>query len=172
MANELRAEEIDILRCLHEDARMSVSDIAERTGMPISTARHRLNRMLEDGMVQVGALIDPLKIGYQIWAIFELRVELRIIDDIVAQLAEEPRLYFIGITTGRYDVWAAGIFKSNDDLLEFVTNRLAHIEGIRETSTASILKLVKRDMPFELASPDELRPRPARADARAQRGDG
>src|SRR5438045_452049 len=119
MANELRMEEVAILRCLREDARMSVSDIAEKTDMPISTARHRLNRMLADGVVQVGALIDPLKIGYQIWVIFELRVELRMIDEIVSQLAEEPRLYFIGMTTRRYDVWAAGIFRTNDDLHEF-----------------------------------------------------
>ena len=159
MPNELRVEELEILRCLREDARMSVANIASKTGMPISTARHRLNRMLKDGIVEVGALIDPLKIGYQIWAIFEIQVELRKIDEIVEQLAEQPKLYFIGITTGHYDVWAAGIFKSNDDLLNFVTSKLARIDGIKNTSTASILKLVKRDMAFELASP-EARPVP------------
>lgn len=168
MPQGLKIEELKILRCLREDARMSVSDIAAKTGMPISTARHRLNRMLKDGIMEVGALIDPLKIGYQIWAIFEIQVELKKIDDIAKRLAEEDKLYFIGITTGHYDIWAAGIFKSNDDLLDFISNRLARIDGIKNTSTASILKLVKRDMAFEFTSP-EVAPPPAQAPPAAKR---
>lgn len=153
MSYELRREEIEILRCLREDARMSVSDVAKKTGMPISTARHRLNRMFKEGIVEVGALIDPLKIGYQIWAIFEMQVELKRVDEVSAQLAAEDELYFIGITTGRYDIWAAGIFKSNDDLLGFISNKMAKIDGIKNVCTSSILKLVKRSMAFDLISP-------------------
>src|SRR4051794_38782298 len=95
----LKSEEGEKFSLLREDARMSVSDIAQKTGMPISTARHRLNRMLKDGLLEVGALVDPFKIGYRIWTIFEIKVELNSLEEVTKRLAAEEQLYFIGVTT-------------------------------------------------------------------------
>jgi Lrp/AsnC family transcriptional regulator, regulator for asnA, asnC and gidA len=152
----LKAEDIAIMECLRADARMSVSDIAERVGMPISTVRHRLNRLIDEGLVEFSALANPLKLGYQIWAFFEIHTEIGRIEAVAGALSERPEVYFVGITTGRYDVFAAGVFRSNEHLLEFLTEHLSKIDGIVRTSTSSILKLVKRTMAFELRAPEEI----------------
>lgn len=145
----LKASDADILQCLKIDPRMSVSDIAQRVGIPVSTARHRLNKLIADGSFEISVVANPFKLGYQIWVIFEIQAELGSVQEISRRLAQESQLYFVGITTGRYDLWAAGIFRSNEDLLTFTTERLSTIEGIKKVSTSNILKLVKRMMPSE-----------------------
>jgi DNA-binding Lrp family transcriptional regulator len=41
--------DVGIIRCLHRDARKSLVKIAKELGMPESTVRHRLNRLIRHG---------------------------------------------------------------------------------------------------------------------------
>jgi Lrp/AsnC family transcriptional regulator for asnA, asnC and gidA len=142
--------DVGIVRCLHADARRSVAGIASHLGVPESTIRHRLNRLVRRGIVEFAALTNPLQLGYQIWAIIEIQARLRSIRPVAQQLAAAPEVYFVGITTGGYDVLAAAVFRSNDELLDFITRRLSSIPGIVRTSTSSVLEVVKRSMTIPL----------------------
>jgi len=117
--------------------------------MPESTVRHRLNRMTRLGIIEFTALTNPLHLGYQIWAIMEIQAALPKIRSVAQQLAAAPHVNFVGITTGSYDILAAAVFRSNRELLDFITNRVSKIPGIIRTSTSSVLEVVKRTMSFE-----------------------
>lgn len=142
--------DIGIIRCLHADARRSVASIAHELRIPESTVRHRLNRLVRRGVIEFAALTNPLQLGYQIWAIIEVQAELRKIRPVAQRLAAAPEVYFVGITTGGYDVLAGAVFRSNDALLDFITRRLSGIPGIVRTFTSSVLQVVKRTMSFPL----------------------
>lgn len=161
--------DVDIIRCLHRDARRSVAGIAGELDLPESTVRHRLNRLVEHGIVEFAALTNPLQLGYQIWAIVEVQAELRKIRSVAQRLATAPEVYFVGITTGGYDVLAAAVFRSNDELLDFITRRLSGIPGIVRTSTSSVLEVVKRTMTFPLPDNVASGRRRRRAGARKKR---
>jgi len=154
----------------HRDARRSVAGIAGELGLPESTVRHRLNRLVERGIVEFAALTNPLQLGYQIWAIVEVQAELRKIRSVAQRLATAPEVYFVGITTGGYDVLAAAVFRSNDELLDFITRRLSGIPGIVRTSTSSVLEVVKRTMTFPLPGNAASR-RPRRRAGARKKGD-
>jgi Lrp/AsnC family transcriptional regulator for asnA, asnC and gidA len=154
---ELTAADVGIIRCLQGDARSSAASIAAKLRMPESTVRHRLSRLVKAGVVQFAAVTDPLKLGYQIWTIVEIQAELPKVRAVARRLATLPEVYFVGITTGGYDLLAAAVFRSNEDLLDFTLRRLPAIPGIVRTSTSSILELVKRSLTIGL--PEE----PARA---------
>lgn len=162
--------DIRIIRCLHSDARRSVASIASQLGVPESTVRHRLNRLVRRGIVEFAALTNPLQLGYQIWAIIEVQAELRKIRAVAQRLATTPEVYFVGITTGGYDVLAAAVFRSNEDLLDFITRRLSGIPGIVRTSTSSVLEVVKRTMAFPLPEPITREQRPRRRGTGAKTG--
>lgn len=154
--------DIGIIRCLHEDARRSVASIADELGLPESTVRHRLNRLVKQGMVEFTALTNPLQLGYQIWAIVEIQAELKQIRPVAQRLATAPEVYFVGITTGGYDVLVGAVFRSNADLLDFITGRLSRIPGITRSSTSSVLEVVKRTMTFPLPADIARTPRRVR----------
>jgi Lrp/AsnC family transcriptional regulator for asnA, asnC and gidA len=162
-STELTAADVGIIRCLQEDARRSAASIAARLRMPESTVRHRLSRLVTSGVIQFAAVTDPLKLGYQIWTIVEIQAELPKVRAVAQRLAALPEVYFVGITSGGYDLLAAAVFRSNEDLLDFTLRRLPTIPGIVRTSTSSILELVKRALTIGL--PEE----PARAAHRRAR---
>ena len=149
----LKAADVRIIRCLQDDARAPVAQIAARMKMPESTVRHRLNRLVRDGIIDFAAVANPLKLGYQLWVIIEIQAEISKVRSVAQRLASAPEVNFVGITTGGYDVLAAALFRSNDELLDFTTGRLASIPGIIRTSTSSVLHLVKRTLQVPLPTP-------------------
>jgi Lrp/AsnC family transcriptional regulator, regulator for asnA, asnC and gidA len=146
----LAPADIRIIQCLTKDARSSIAKIAEQLEIPESTVRHRVNRLVRGGVIEFAVMTNPLHLGYGSWAIIEIQVELKKIRAVARRLARIPEVYFVGITTGGYDLLVGAVFRSNEELLDFVTGRLAHIPGIIRTSTSSVLELVKRNMTFGL----------------------
>lgn len=164
---QLAPIDVRIIRALHANARSPMSKIAARLGLPESTVRHRLNRLVERGMIEFAAMVNPLQLGYQIWAQIHIEVELSRIRSVAQLLARAPEVYFVGIATGGYDVLVGAVFKSNKELLDFITGPMSKVPGILRTSTSSILEVVKRSMTFPL--PEDVvpgrrcrRPRPRR----------
>jgi Lrp/AsnC family transcriptional regulator for asnA, asnC and gidA len=142
----LTAADVRIIRLLQDDARTPLARIAARIGMPESTVRHRLNRLVREGVVQLTAVTNPFKLGYQIWAIIEVKVQPARGRAVAQRLAAAPQVSFVGLTTGNYDVLAAAVFRSNDELLTFLTRDIPAIPGVTSTSTATVLELLKRSV--------------------------
>lgn len=166
--------DIRIIGCLNEDARSSVAKIAARLDMPESTVRHRLNRLVDEGIIEFTAVPNPLHLGYQIWAIMEIQAELSAVRSIARHLAAMPEVYFVGITTGSYDILLGAVFRSNDELLEFMTGYLPKIDGIVRTTTSTVLDVVKRFLTFDVPAGqrdvhDESAAPGASSDARGKR---
>jgi Lrp/AsnC family transcriptional regulator for asnA, asnC and gidA len=170
---KLAPVDVEIIRALQGDARGSVAKIASRLALPESTVRHRLNRLVRRGLIEFTVMTNPLQLGYQIWAVVEIQAEMPKIRSVARSLAEAPEVYFVGITTGGYDVLAAAVFRSNQELLDFITRRLSRVPGIVRTTTSSVLEVVKRTPTFvapEAVSTNGRAPRPARRARAARRG--
>lgn len=140
----------DIIRLLEADARMSMAKIASRVSVPKSTVRHRINRLVQRKIIEFAATTNPLQLGYEIWVIIDLRVQFGKIESVARRVAEAPEVYFAGIMTGSRDLLVGAVFKSNADLLDFLISRLSKIPGINETSTSTVLKIIKRTVSWPL----------------------
>jgi Lrp/AsnC family transcriptional regulator for asnA, asnC and gidA len=143
-----------IMRCLQNDPRISVARVAQRLRAPESTVRHRLNRLIRHRIIEFSAVTNPLRLGYRLWVIIEIQVDLPRVQVVARRLAAAPEVSFLAITTGGYDIVVAAVFRSNEELLEFMTCRLAKIPGIIRTSTSSVLELVKRTLAVRLPDRD------------------
>ena len=61
----LDAIDAQILTQLQVDGRQHNTEIAQRLGVGEATVRKRIECLLRNGVMQIGAWTDPLKIGYQ-----------------------------------------------------------------------------------------------------------
>lgn len=138
--------DIAIIRCLHDDARMSVVQMAKMVGIPESTVRNRLSKLTESGILDFVAVTDPLKLGYQLWVMIAIQAELTRLDEVAKNLTTIPEVYFVAVTTGGYEIMVSASFRSNDEFLRFITERLSAIPGITRTVTYNVLKIYKRQM--------------------------
>src|ERR1700682_6033282 len=110
--HHLSSADIRIIRCLNKDARASIAKIAVTLKMPESTVRHRLKRLVDEKIIEFTAVPNPLHLGYRIWAIIELQVQLSAIREIADSLAARSEVYFVSITTGSYDILVGAVFRS------------------------------------------------------------
>lgn len=168
----LDAVDLGLIRGLQRDPRSPIARIAKDLRVPDSTVRHRLNRLIRRHVIEFSVVSNPLHFGFQIWAIIEIKTELPRIRDVARRLTEAPEAYFVAIMAGGYDINVAAVFRSNAELLDFVTHRLSRIPGIVGTATATVLELRKRTA---FTVPNDVVPgpgakRPPRAARRAKRG--
>src|SRR5206468_2377976 len=120
------------------------TDLARRLGIPEATVRRRMKRLLDERVMQIVAVPDPYKIGYDTHAIVGLRVQPGKIGEVIAVLDPLPQIRYIGVTAGTYDVVIEALFENNDALRHFLTDTLGQIDGLQGTETSYVLEVAKR----------------------------
>jgi len=144
----LDAVDYAIMGCLLADPRRPVTGIARELGMVESTVRNRLNKLIGNGVVDFALVTNPLRFGFQVWAMLQIQVEPSQTRKIAERLAEEPDIHLVSIMSGSYDIFAGVALKSNDELITLITERLPEIPGIVRISTSTMLEMVKRLVSF------------------------
>jgi DNA-binding Lrp family transcriptional regulator len=134
--------DISIIAVLQQDGRASYADIADRVGLSLSGCRIRVQRLLESGVMQIGAIkqrsdmIDDLLFGIGINAHGDLL-------DATELLRAESGLEFMARTVGRYDIIATLSFNSLRDFNRLMSRLLSlptvtyseqwiHVQIVRE----------------------------------------
>lgn len=142
--------DLKIINLLQRDGRKPNLEVARELGTSESTVRRRIDHLVKSKVVQFTALTDPHKLGFTFWVLLGIEADLDKIEAIAKRIAAFPEVFFLGITTGEYDLLLAAVFRSNDELYRFVTERLGKIKGIRRTFMSNVLRLVKRTFAYGL----------------------
>ena len=132
-----------IIELLQADGRMSYSAIAKDVGLSEAAVRHRVQKLIEGGVVQIVAVTDALQMGFARQAMIGIKVTGNV-QDVAAELGDVEEIDYIVITTGRFDVLAELVAESDDDLLDIVSQRIGAIAGVVTTETFVYLRLVKQ----------------------------
>ncbi len=128
---------------LQQDGRMPLAQIAEELHVSPGMVRMRYNRLVEMGVLRVVAITNPLRMGFTTMALIGIKVDggklLKVADKIAAL---EEVIYLI-VVSGSYDIIAEVVCRDQNHLLQFLTERLYRIEGVRESESFMHLKIVK-----------------------------
>jgi Lrp/AsnC family transcriptional regulator, regulator for asnA, asnC and gidA len=135
MARAVTSTDRAIIRLLQENARISYAELSRATGIPESTVRRRMERLQQRGIIEFAMLADPAKLGYEIRAMIGVRVELTRLNEIAEMLRTMNEVTFAAFLTGSFDVMIQVVVQSQEALVEFLTQRVARIEGVRSTET-------------------------------------
>ena len=132
-----------IIACLQADSRTPSAEISRRVGVAERTVRARIDRLVQDGVVRLVALVDPVVLGYTVTADVFLEVELGKVQEVAELVAAFPEVSYVGLTTGDRDISLQMYAESVDALYTFVTERLNHISGVLRARTFVIPRIVK-----------------------------
>jgi Lrp/AsnC family transcriptional regulator, regulator for asnA, asnC and gidA len=141
-----------ILRAFRFGARLSNAEIARQVGVSEGTVRRRLSTLREAGVLKFIAITDPRTVGFNLYTLIGIKADGDKVSAIAQQLAEFPEVPYAAISMGSFDIWIGALFASPEEWLEF-RSTLATIEGIRDTETFQITKVVKQN--FDWVIPDE-----------------
>jgi Lrp/AsnC family transcriptional regulator for asnA, asnC and gidA len=141
---ELSELDIRIIVALSPNARRSNVQIARELGIAEGTVRRRIQRMMDGGILRVVPVLHPRLLGFAVEVRFDLSVELGQIERVGQQLAAMPEVYGVVYCTGARDLSVGALFRSDDELLEFLDHRLPTIPGIQRVTTTHVLRTTKR----------------------------
>ena len=144
-----------IIELLQEDGRMSNTDMARQLGVSESTVRLRLNRLIEEKFLQIVAVSDPIKLGFDMVGDIRIHVDIKKMDSIIKELSKLKALWFIVNTTGKTDIVTEFVVRSLDELNDLLFNKINKIDGVQSTESNIFLKFVKRRYDWGTAIEDD-----------------
>jgi Lrp/AsnC family transcriptional regulator for asnA, asnC and gidA len=133
-----------IIEHLQQDGRRPFTQIAADLGVSEAAIRARTNRLIERGILQVVGVTDPLKLGFQQMAMIGIKVEAARLIEVAEEIAAFPETDYVVVTAGTYDILVECVAEDNEALLQFLSERLRKIKGVRETETFVYLRLMKQ----------------------------
>jgi Lrp/AsnC family transcriptional regulator for asnA, asnC and gidA len=159
MTNKIDLTDKRIIDLLTEDGRMSSADIASRLGdISERSVRYRLQRLIEQKVIAVTAVVDPKQIGFPVIADVFIEVEPGQILELAQKIAAYENVTYVACSTGQRDISIQIAARDNQELYSFVAEVLGHIPGIRRTTTSIVPLIVKDDARWRI--PDAYFDRP------------
>ena len=137
-------KDILILSYLRQNARMTLTSLSKKTGIPISTLFDKLRQHEKDIILKHTALFDFSKLGYNTKANIVLRVDKKNRDSLKFFLGKHQNVNTIYRITNGYDFMIEGIFKNIKDLEDF-TEMIDEKFNIVEKKSFYIVDDIKRE---------------------------
>lgn len=142
--------DIKIMRLLGEDARKSYREIAEQLQVAPGTIYSRTKRLMDEDIIKAYVpVIDPSKVGFDVYALILIQVEGKFLREFEEELAKNDEVYFVYDITGEFDVAVGARFRNRNGLDQFLKSVLK-IPYVKRTVTNVVLNVVKEDFSVKL----------------------
>ena len=132
-----------LIRVLQTDGRMPNNAIAQELGISEHTVRRRLKRLIDEGIIRIVAVANPIDLGFEIAGNLKIHIDLKKTERVLESLKKIDSLIYVALTTGGTDVDADFIVRSLKEFHDLIYNQLSKIDGILSTETSLLVDLVK-----------------------------
>ena len=152
---EIDKIDLKIVNLLLEDGRKSASEIARQIGEVSERAvRYRIERMIEEDVIRLSAVVRPEALGLPIRADVWLEVESDRIREVAQKMAEYENVTYVACSIGENDISIQVVAKDTDEVYRFVTETVRKVPGVRRTTT-SIVPLILKDV-YQWRAPETV----------------
>jgi DNA-binding Lrp family transcriptional regulator len=135
-----------ILKALMQDGRMSLRMIAKTVSVSAPTVESRLKRLFDMGVIKkISTILDSGKIEHGVYVLIDLKADPARIDEVASRLAEMDEVRSVFMVTGKSNMSIRVLADSMKSLQEFLTNKVAVLQGIELVSSNVITRIVKEE---------------------------
>ena len=134
------------------NGRKAFSSIAEKIGITENTVRSRVNKLVDDGVLQISGLVNPQYIPEMQVVVMGVKLGTLDLEDKAKEMLRLKGVISVMVVTGRYDLIVQVVTSSSDDqsLLNFFKNELSKIKGISDVETFVVYQAHNFMIPFIL----------------------
>jgi len=128
--------------------RKSFKEIANELSVSENTVRNRVNRLMEEGVLEVTGLINPEDLpGHKVVMV---GVKLQTMDLIKKgeEFSKLRGVVSVSVVTGRYDLILIVFLKEGFGLLEFYTEEVARLKDVQSVETFVVYKAFNLKVPY------------------------
>ncbi|WP_415951555.1 Lrp/AsnC family transcriptional regulator [Streptomyces sp. KLOTTS4A1] len=137
------AVSLAIIEQLQEDGRRPYAAIGKAVGLSEAAVRQRVQKLLDQGVMQIVAVTDPLTVGFRRQAMLGINVDGEL-DPVADALTAMDEVEYVVLTAGSFDLLAEVVCEDDDHLLDVISKRIRTLPGVRSTESFVYLKLKKQ----------------------------
>ncbi|MGH2493675.1 MAG: Lrp/AsnC family transcriptional regulator [Ktedonobacteraceae bacterium] len=140
-------DEIDqrIIEALQLDGRRPFTKLAAELGISEASVRQRVANLINNQVMQIVAITNPLKMGFSLASMISIRVSGDRLLEVAREISAFDEVIYLIITAGSSDLLAEVVCQDNDHLLSFLTEKLYKVPGVQQTETYMYLRVVKQN---------------------------
>jgi Lrp/AsnC family transcriptional regulator for asnA, asnC and gidA len=132
-----------IIEQLQEDGRRAYATIGKAVGLSEAAVRQRVQKLIDNGVMQIVAVTDPMQVGFARQAMISIKGSGDI-EAIADELAKIDEVDYLIVTAGSVDILAEVVANDDEHLLQLVNRRIRTIPGVVSTETFVYLRLAKQ----------------------------
>lgn len=143
--NKAAIDEIDrkIIEALQVDGRRPFTKLAAELGISEASVRQRVSNLIHNHVMQIVAVTNPVKLGYDLAAMIGIRVSGERLFEVAEKVSAFDEVIYLIICAGSFDLLVEVVCQNNDHLLHFLTEKLYKVDGVKQTETFIYLKVCK-----------------------------
>jgi DNA-binding Lrp family transcriptional regulator len=143
---------LDILKILEKDSRTSVKQISDITGVPVAEVNKSIKQAEADHtIIKYKTVVNWEKVencDEHVFALIEVKVTPQRdvgFDAIAERIYRFPQAHTVYLLSGTFDLMVIVTGKTMHEVANFVSQKLAPVEGVQSTVTHFMLKRYKED---------------------------
>lgn len=141
---------LKIFEALEKDARLTVDQISDMTGIPVKEVKKVIAKAEKDGtIVKYKTVINWTRLGEErVWAIVEVKVSPQKnigFGAIAERFYNFPQAKAVYLASGTFDFAILVAGKTMHEIAVFVSEKLAPMDTVQGTVTHFVLKKYKED---------------------------
>ncbi len=152
MLNSLQIMELDeidmqVLRELQADGRISNVELARRVNLSPPATHARIKRLQQQGFIKTAAVIlDRARLGFDLLCFIQISLQMHQLEQVerfreaVRQMPEVLECYHL---TGEYDYLLKVVIRNRQDLERFVVGNLTPLPGVARIHTSVVFSEIK-----------------------------
>ncbi len=130
------------------DGRKSFNKIAEELNITENTVRSRVNRLLDEGILDIEGTVDPDRIPNHDIIYVGIKLKSRELVSKGEQFSKLRGVISASIVTGRYDIILLVLLKKDFSLLDFLADEIDKVSDIQTVETYVIYKSFNQRIPY------------------------
>lgn len=139
----MNSTDLQILNLLRENARMSITDIAEKVRVSRATIQKRIEFMESNGIITGYTVkVKPNFEHHMIRAWMNIMIEGTRMQNIIKELRLQPEINSLHSTNGKWDLLVELKVKNLEEL-DQALGKIRKISGIHNTETSILLSTYK-----------------------------
>ncbi|HAN42282.1 MAG TPA: transcriptional regulator [Sphaerochaeta sp.] len=135
-----------------KNGRKAFSSIADKIGITENTVRSRVNKLLEDGVLQITGLVDPQAVPEMQVIVMGIKLSTLDLEGKAKEMLGLKGVISVVVVTGRYDLIVQLVTSTQDDqsLLNFFKNELSKVKGVSDVETFVVYQSHNYMIPYTL----------------------
>ncbi len=144
---QAKVDDIDlqIIKILNKDGRTAFAQIAKQLGVSTGMIRQRYQRLIQEGVLQIVAITNPLLMGFATMAQIGVKADVNRLEEIAEEIALFDEVIYLVLLTGSYDLHVEVVCRDKAHLLNFLTKKLHAVDGVKEAETFMYLRIAKEN---------------------------